>query len=121
MTMVMALMQTAETVATVDPNAGLLGLRSLAALAIVGALLLALVWTLKRVADGRRGKQVLAVESALSLGDKRSLVVVAVEGRRLLVGVAPGSVSLVTELHQAFGDTLAASLDRAPRLEAEPR
>lgn len=109
-----AVLQTVEPVA--DPSAlGTLGLRSLAALAIVGVLLAALVWGLKRVTESRRGRQILSVESALSLGDKRSLVVVAVEGRRLLLGVAPGGVSLVTELQQTFNETLTASLETPPQ------
>jgi flagellar biosynthetic protein FliO len=92
---------------TPDPaSLGSLGLRSFLALAVVGALLAAAVWALRRVNDTRRGKQVLSVESALPLGDKRSLVIVAVEGRRLLIGVAPNGVSLVTELHATFNDTL---------------
>jgi len=107
---VVALMQTAEAVA--DPAAlGTLGLRSFLALGVVGVLLGGVVWTLRRVTDARRGRQVLTVESALSLGEKRSLVIVAVEGRRLLVGVAPGGVSLVTELQQPFASALAASLE----------
>jgi flagellar protein FliO/FliZ len=97
--------------AAADPAALGLGLRSFLALAIVGVLLAATVWGLRRVTDARKGRQLLSVESALSLGDKRSLVIVAVEGRRLLVGVAPGSVSLVTELQPSFASTLAASLE----------
>ena len=90
-----------------DPaSLGTLGLRPFLALAAVGLLLAVTVWLLRRAADGRRGRQALSVESALSLGDKRSLVIVAVEGRRLLVGVSPGSVSLVTELHAGFQETL---------------
>lgn len=107
---VVALMQAAE--GAVDPTAlSPFGLRSFLALAVVGVLLAATVWGLKRVTDARRGRQLLSVESALSLGDKRSLVVVVVEGRRLLVGVAPGGVSLVTELQQPFATALAASLE----------
>ena len=107
---VVALMQVADGAA--DPAAiGTLGLRSFLALAVVGVLLAAMVWGLKRVTEGRRGRQLLSVESALSLGDKRSLVIVAVEGRRLLVGVAPGGVSLVTELQPPFASALAASLE----------
>lgn len=102
-------LQVAEAAA--DPAALGLGLRSFLALAIVGALLAAMVWGLKRVTDARKGRQLLSVESALSLGDKRSLVIVAVEGRRLLLGVAPGGVSLVSELQQSFSSTLAASLE----------
>jgi flagellar protein FliO/FliZ len=107
-----ALVQAAEAVP--DPaSLPAIGLRSWLALAVVGLLLAALVWTLRRATDARRGRQVLSVESALPLGDKRSLVIVAVEGRRLLVGVAPNGISLVTELHASFNDTLARSLDPA--------
>jgi flagellar protein FliO/FliZ len=104
-----AMMQAAEVAADPAGLAGL-GLRSLAALAIVGVLLAATVWALTRVSAVRRGRQLLSVESALSLGEKRSLVVVTVEGRRLLLGVSPGSVSLVTELHTAFDGALETSL-----------
>jgi flagellar biosynthetic protein FliO len=72
--------------------------RTLGALAIVLALLAALAWLLKRGVIARRGVSGLNVESALPLGERRSLVVVSVEGRRLLLGLGPGHVSLVTEL-----------------------
>lgn len=109
MTMGIALMQTADAVAA--PAAlGASGVRSFLALGVVAALLALTVWGLGRLAQARRGRQAINVESAVTLGDKRSLVIVAVEGRRLLVGVAPGGVSLVTELQASFGETLAESL-----------
>src|SRR5262245_15446776 len=86
------------------------GLRPWLALAPVLALLAATVWVLRATAATRRSRQALAVESALSLGEKRSLVIVSVEGRRLLVGVAPGGVSLVTELHAPFTEALTQSM-----------
>jgi flagellar protein FliO/FliZ len=98
---------------------GLVSLRSVAAFVIVGVLLAAAVWGLTRMNALKRGTATLAVESALSLGEKRSLVIVTVEGRRLLLGVSPGSISLVSELGPAFAKTLDASLDRA--LDAGPR
>jgi flagellar biogenesis protein FliO len=55
----------------------------------------------------------MSVESAVSLGERRSLVIVTVEGRRLLLGVAPNSVSLVTELGQSFGGVLAGTVPTA--------
>ena len=65
-------------------------------LALVGALALLLrkgaLGTL-----GRKGK-VIQVETAVPLGDRRSLVIVAVEGRRLLLGLTPAQVSMVAEL-----------------------
>jgi flagellar protein FliO/FliZ len=75
--------------------------RMLGALAVVLALLGGLAWLLRRGAAARRQKGGLGIETALSLGERRSLVVVTVEGRRLLVGLAPNHVSLVTELQRA--------------------
>ena len=104
-----ALMQTADGVIT--PAAlGASGLRSFLALAVVAAVLALAVWGIGRVTQARRGRQPIDVESAVALGDKRSLVIVSVEGRRLLVGLAPGSVSLVTELRASFDETLTRSL-----------
>jgi flagellar biogenesis protein FliO len=53
------------------------------------------------------------VETALSLGDRRQLVIVSVEGRRLLLGVTQMHVALVTELSasaSSFSDELAVRL-----------
>jgi flagellar protein FliO/FliZ len=72
--------------------------QTLGALLVVLALLAGLAWALRRGLLSRRAGQMLAVETALALGDRRSLVVVTVEGRRLLLGLTPGQVSLVTEL-----------------------
>jgi len=72
--------------------------RMLGAMAIVLGLLAGLAWLLRRNAAARRAGKGMGVESALSLGERRSLVVVTIEGRRLLLGLAPNAVSLVTEL-----------------------
>ena len=105
----LAFMQVADAAA--EPAAlGAGGLRAFLALGAVAALLALTVWGLGRIAQQRRGRQPITVESAVNLGDKRSLVIVSVEGRRLLVGVAPGNVSLVTELQATFGETLAETL-----------
>jgi flagellar biogenesis protein FliO len=93
------------------PGAGALGLRSLLATAVVIALLAAAAWALRATAASRRSRQSMIVESAVSLGDKRSLAIVTVEGRRLLLGLAPGNVSLVTELRAPFNEALASSLE----------
>jgi flagellar protein FliO/FliZ len=71
---------------------------------IVLALLGALVWFARRGMLGKlRGNgRPIVVETAVPIGERRSLVIVAVEGRRLLLGLTPGQVSLVTEL-QASG------------------
>jgi flagellar biosynthetic protein FliO len=72
--------------------------KAAAALALVLAMLVGLGWMLRRsqVLGGKR--KPMSIESALSLGERRSLAIVTVEGRRLLLGLAPNHVSLVTEL-----------------------
>jgi flagellar protein FliO/FliZ len=72
--------------------------RTLGALAVVLALLGALAWLLRRQQTNRRTGKGMGVESAMSLGERRSLAIVTVEGRRLLLGLAPNAVTLVTEL-----------------------
>jgi flagellar protein FliO/FliZ len=76
-------------------------LRALVATAVVLGLVALLAWLVRRgaiVLPGRRSRSAVTVESAVPLGERRSLVIVAVEGRRLLLGLTPASVSLVTEL-----------------------
>ncbi len=89
-------------------------LRGLLALAVVIALLAAVLWLLRRGVAARRTTGPLRVETALSLGERRTLVIVGVEGRRLLLGVTPAAVSLVTELGR--GD----AFDQALAQQAEP-
>jgi flagellar protein FliO/FliZ len=85
--------------------------RALLAVTIVIGLLAVAAWVLRRNVSSRRTGQAVTVETAVSLGDRRSLVIVGVEGRRLLLGLTPGSISLVTELGTSFTDTLRASID----------
>jgi flagellar protein FliO/FliZ len=88
--------------------------RMLGALVVVLALLGGAAWLLRRGVLGRRAAGNLGVESVLALGDRRSLAIVTVEGRRLLVGLAPNNVSLVTELNrpESFDAAVAKALDR---------
>jgi flagellar protein FliO/FliZ len=72
--------------------------RTLFALVVVLGLLAGLGWVLRRGVLARRNSHALGVETALALGERRSLVIVSVEGRRLLLGLTPAHVSLVTEL-----------------------
>ena len=87
---------------------------NLVALGLVIALLLAAGWALRRSAAFRRSRQTVSVETAVSLGERRSLVVVSVEGKRLLLGLTPVQISLVAELGTAFPDALDARLGGAP-------
>ncbi len=109
MTPVIALVQAVDTMAGPELLDTSLT-RSLLAFVAVAGLLACAVWGLGRLNGARRGTQAVSIESAVALGDKRSLVIVAVEGRRLLLGVAPGGVSLVTELQRPFDRALDASL-----------
>lgn len=80
-----------------------LGLQSVAAVLIVLALVAALAWVARRgtFQRWRPGAKAMTIETAMALGERRSLVIVAVEGRRLLLGLTPTQVSLVTELTPA--------------------
>ena len=73
------------------------------AVLIVLGLVAALAWLLRRGSlgafTGRGGA--INVETAVALGERRSLVIVSVEGRRLLLGLTPTTMSLVTELGAA--------------------
>jgi flagellar protein FliO/FliZ len=76
--------------------------RSLLAIVVVFGLLGALAWAARRGRLGfftRQPSQV-RVEATVPLGERRSLMVVTIEGRRLLLGLTPMQVSLVTELTQ---------------------
>lgn len=101
--LVLALAQTASAQPTPDaswPAAGDLT-RSLFAIFVVFGLLALLAWLAKRGTFGglgRQGRSLVKVEGAVPLGERRSLMVVSVEGRRLLLGLTPMQVSLVTEL-----------------------
>jgi flagellar protein FliO/FliZ len=88
-------------------------LRMVAACAVVIGLLAATLWLLKRGAGIRRGSRGMSVEAALPLGERRSLAIVTIEGRRLLLGLAPNHVSLVTELSAvgAFDEAVSRATD----------
>lgn len=80
-----------------------IGVQSFFAVVIVLALVATLAWLLRRGAFGAlrtRGRAVV-VETAVPLGERRSLVIVAVEGRRLLLGMTPAQISMVAELGPA--------------------
>jgi flagellar biogenesis protein FliO len=95
--------------------------RGILATAAVLGLLGVLAWLVRRGTirlGPARGRQVVTVETAVSLGERRSLVVVSVEGRRLLLGLTPVQVGLVTELAPppvapaaSFEQSLGASLE----------
>ncbi len=75
--------------------------RAVLSVAIVIGLLALFVWALRRgmLRVGPFGsRSPILVETAVALGDRRSLAIVSIEGRRLLLGLAPGSVSYLADL-----------------------
>jgi flagellar protein FliO/FliZ len=92
----------AAAVQTVWPGAGGDGgLYGLAVATAVVVLVAMLAWLFRRgtIRFGpRQARVAMKIESGLSLGERRALAIVTVEGRRLLIGLAPGHVSLLTEL-----------------------
>lgn len=84
----------------------------LVAAAVVGVLAL-VAWLLRRHVPAGRVRHGMAVESGLPLGERRSLLIVAVEGRRLLVGLTPGQVTLITELGAQAPSEFAKTLEAA--------
>lgn len=93
-----------------------LGFQSFFAVLVVLALVAAMAWLVRRGAFGalRGGSRAIAVETAVPIGERRSLIIVAVEGRRLLLGLTPSQISMVAELGSA-----SASREGGPALPFE--
>jgi flagellar protein FliO/FliZ len=98
-------------------------LRSLAAVVVVFALLGSLAWAVRRGRFGgfQRKSGPMRIESTVPLGERRALMVVAIEGRRLLLGLTPMQVTLVTELAAdatqapgSFASTLTRAAENGP-------
>jgi flagellar protein FliO/FliZ len=104
------------TVAVASPDLMPSISRMLIGLTVVLGLLGGLAWLLRRTLLVKRNTGGLGVESALALGERRSLVVVSVEGRRLLLGLAPNHVSLVMDLgaRPSFTDAVNSALSKEP-------
>ncbi len=82
-------------------NDVLMTLRTVVSLGAVLALLGLFVWALRRGSirlSALAPKGTIAIETATSLGDRRQLAIVAVEGRRVLIGMTPTAISVITEL-----------------------
>ena len=85
-------------------NDALVTLRMVFSFAAVLAVLAAFVWALRRGSlrlSRFAPRGAVAVETAISLGERRSLAIITVEGRRMLIGLTPASVSLITDLNPA--------------------
>lgn len=82
----------------------LVTMRAVISFAAVLAVLAVFVWALRRGSlrlSRFAPRGAVAVETAISLGERRSLAIISVEGRRMLIGLTPASVSLITDLGSA--------------------
>jgi len=95
--------------------------RGIAAVIFVLGLLVLLAWLARKghLPLGRTGRGgPILVEATVPLGERRSLTIVSVEGRRLLLGLTAAHVSLLAELApasdaDAFGRALGTAESKA--------
>jgi flagellar biogenesis protein FliO len=76
-------------------------LRAGFSLAAVLGLLVLFVWALRRGSirlSSFAPRGLIVIETATSIGDRRQIAIVGVEGRRMLVGLTPTAISFLTEL-----------------------
>jgi flagellar protein FliO/FliZ len=82
-------------------NGAVTTIRTVASLAAVLTLLVVFVWALRRGSlrlSALAPRGTIAIETATSIGERRQIAIVTVEGRRLLVGLTPTTVSFLTDL-----------------------
>lgn len=89
----------AATSATQISPAATLG-KTAAALVFVLLLIVALAWLVRRLPMGKFRAANMQAETGLRLGTRERLVIVRVDGRRLLLGVTPGGIGLIAELER---------------------
>jgi flagellar biosynthetic protein FliO len=116
------LLATPALAADGDPVAGLpqAGLRAVAALGGVLALILALAWLLRRFREASRaatGGPALESVARLDLGARREIRLVRAAGRLLVVGVTEKRCELITELDDDAIPASANGEEKAPPLE----
>jgi flagellar biosynthetic protein FliO len=87
------------------PDLGVSSLKALSALILIIALILVLAWLARRylkfLPKGTGHANNIQVVSTRSLGPKRAVYLLEVEGRRLLVGSAESGVSLLQDFGAA--------------------
>jgi flagellar biogenesis protein FliO len=82
-------------------------IRTFAGPLVVIGLLILFVWALRRglLRTGPFAPRTgIVVETAVALGERRSLAIVAVEGRRLLLGLSPAGITLLADLARVKSD-----------------
>jgi flagellar protein FliO/FliZ len=107
---VIALQLAQDGIALVGDPTPVTGRALLVSVLVVG-LVAVIAWVLRRNLPASRGRRDFAVEKALALGERRTLVIVSVENRRLLLGMTPQHIGLITELQPAEGGSFRQTLD----------
>jgi flagellar biogenesis protein FliO len=82
-------------------NEALATARTIFSLVAVLALLAGFIWALRRGSiklSTLAPRGAIVIETATSIGERRQLAIVGVEGRRVLVGLTPTTISFITEL-----------------------
>jgi flagellar biogenesis protein FliO len=82
-------------------NGALVTARALGSLLAVLGLLGLFVWLLRRGSlklSSFAPKGAIAIETAMSLGERRSIAIIGVDGRRLLIGLTPTTISFLSDL-----------------------
>src|SRR6185369_7522629 len=82
-------------------NGALATVRAIGSLVAVLGLLGLFVWALRRGSlklSRFAPKGAIAIETAMSLGERRSIAIVGVDGRRLLIGLTPTTISFLSDL-----------------------
>ncbi|MSR46776.1 MAG: hypothetical protein EXS13_06915 [Planctomycetes bacterium] len=92
------------------------------AVLVVGGLLAALPFATRRFATAARGRGAIELLETRPLGGRRSLLLIQVEGRRLLLGASEHGLALVTELSSKaapFPDALVREIENTRPVVAE--
>ena len=82
-------------------NDALTTARTLLSLLAVLVLLAGFIWALRRGSiklSKLAPRGTIVIETATSIGERRQLAIVGVEGRRVLVGLTPTTISFITDL-----------------------
>jgi flagellar protein FliO/FliZ len=91
------------------------------ALVIVLAVLFAAAWGMRRFnLFNRAGQTAMTVVQGINLGPKERAVLIDVQGRKLLLGVAPGCVNLLLELPADIATDPTGEADKVTTGETAP-
>lgn len=99
-------------------NSALVTVRAFGSLVAVLGLLGLFVWALRRGSlklTSLAPKGSIAIETAMSLGERRSIAIVGVDGRRLLIGLTPTTISFLSDLTPKGSSTAVRSTEAQTR------